>query len=171
MGLGPLAIWFYRLVPCCCLCFGSHLAVWPTRAGLSLTYFFILFVILLHGLHLGGMRSFKKGNDNTQVIVGYWRKYVHFVLVNRVGDLSLSRNSVSRLPTGHDLNSVDWAVRNQTNKAIRSVPGLILGAMRNPATLDCGTYFTASLLLFCYTSYCIIWASSRGNLSSGFATR
>ena len=43
------------------------------------------------------------GVDNTQVtyntraVVSYWRKYVHEVLVNRLGGLSLPRKSVVRL--------------------------------------------------------------------------
>ena len=34
-----------------------------------------------------------------RAVVSYWRKYVHEVLVNRLGGLSLSRKSVVFLPT------------------------------------------------------------------------
>ena len=34
-----------------------------------------------------------------RVVVSYWRKYVHEVLVNRLGGLSLPRKSVVRLLT------------------------------------------------------------------------
>ena len=35
--------------------------------------------------------------DSRGAVVSYWRKYVHEVLVNRLGDLSLPRKSVVRL--------------------------------------------------------------------------
>ena len=35
--------------------------------------------------------------DSRRAVVSYWRKYVHEVLVNRLGGLSLSRKSVVRL--------------------------------------------------------------------------
>ena len=36
-------------------------------------------------------------------VVSYWRKYVHKVLVNRLGDLSLPRKSVVRLTGRPDM--------------------------------------------------------------------
>ena len=47
--------------------------------------------------------------DSRRAVVSDWRKYVHLVLDNPIGGLSLSRNSVSRLTdcTQHDLHSVD----------------------------------------------------------------
>ena len=42
-------------------------------------------------------RFFKKG------VVSYWRKYVHEVLVNRLGGLSLPRKSVVRLSDRPDM--------------------------------------------------------------------
>ena len=36
-------------------------------------------------------------------VVSYWRKYVHEVLVNRLGGLSLPRKSVVRLPDRPDM--------------------------------------------------------------------
>ena len=35
--------------------------------------------------------------DSRGAVVSYWRKYVHEVLVNRLGGLSLPRKSVARL--------------------------------------------------------------------------
>ena len=39
----------------------------------------------------------KYTNSKVSLLVKYWRKYVHEVLVNRLGGLSLSRKSVVRL--------------------------------------------------------------------------
>ena len=41
--------------------------------------------------------------DSRRAIVSYWRKYVHEVLVNRLGDLSLPRKSVVRLNDRPDM--------------------------------------------------------------------
>ena len=38
-----------------------------------------------------------------RAVVSYWRKYVHEVLVNRLGDLSLPRKSVVRLTDRPDM--------------------------------------------------------------------
>ena len=38
-----------------------------------------------------------------RAVVSYWRKYVHEVLVNRLGDLSLPRESVVRLTDRPDM--------------------------------------------------------------------
>ena len=38
-----------------------------------------------------------------RAVVSYWRKYVHKVLVNRLGDLSLPRKSVVRLTDRPDM--------------------------------------------------------------------
>ena len=38
-----------------------------------------------------------------RAVVSYWRKYVHEVLVNRLGGLSLPRKSVVRLPDRPDM--------------------------------------------------------------------
>ena len=39
-----------------------------------------------------------------RTVVSYWRKYVHEVLVNRLGGLSLPRKSVVRLTDRPDMN-------------------------------------------------------------------
>ena len=41
--------------------------------------------------------------DSKRAVVSYWRKYVHEVLVNRLGRLSLPRKSVVRLTDRPDM--------------------------------------------------------------------
>ena len=41
--------------------------------------------------------------DSRRAFVSYWQKYVHEVLVNRLGGLSLPRKSVVRLPDRADM--------------------------------------------------------------------
>ena len=41
--------------------------------------------------------------DSRRVVVSYWRKYVHEVLINRLGGLSLPRKSVVRLTDRPDM--------------------------------------------------------------------
>ena len=41
--------------------------------------------------------------DSRGAVVSYWRKYVHKVLVNRLGGLSLPRKSVIRLTDCPDM--------------------------------------------------------------------
>ena len=41
--------------------------------------------------------------DSRKAVVSYWRKYVHEVLVNRLGGLSLLRKSVDRLTDRPDM--------------------------------------------------------------------
>ena len=41
--------------------------------------------------------------DSRSLVVSYWRKYVHEVLVNRLGGLSLPRKSVGRLTDRPDM--------------------------------------------------------------------
>ena len=45
--------------------------------------------------------------DSRRTVVNYWRKYVHLVLVNFLGDLCLPRNSVVSEPPR---NSVVWFI-------------------------------------------------------------
>ena len=46
---------------------------------------------------------FTPSASSRRVVVSYWRKYVHLVLVNRLGGLSLPRNSVVRLTDCPDM--------------------------------------------------------------------
>ena len=47
--------------------------------------------------------SVSSSADSRGAVVSYWRKYVHEVLVNRIGGLSLSRKSVVRLTDRPDM--------------------------------------------------------------------
>ena len=42
-------------------------------------------------------------SDSREAVVSYWRKYVHKVLVNHLGGLSLPRKSVVRLTDHPDM--------------------------------------------------------------------
>ena len=42
-------------------------------------------------------------SDSRRAVVSYWRKYVHEVLVNHLGGLSLPRKSVIRLTDRPDM--------------------------------------------------------------------
>ena len=41
--------------------------------------------------------------DSSRAVVSFWRKYVHKVLVNRLGGLSLPKKSVGKLSDGPDM--------------------------------------------------------------------
>ena len=49
--------------------------------------------------------------DSRGAVVSYWRKYVHEVLVNRLGGLSLPRKSVVRLTDRSDMTVGVYRVR------------------------------------------------------------
>ena len=51
-------------------------------------------------------------------VVSYWRKHVHLVLVNRLGGLSLPRNSVVRLTDRPDMTTAVYHGRKATNQSI-----------------------------------------------------
>ena len=51
-----------------------------------------------------------------RAVVSYWRKYVHEVLVNRLGGLSLPRKSVVRLTDRPDMISDVYRGRKTTNQ-------------------------------------------------------
>ena len=59
------------------------------------------------------------GGGIKRVVVSYWRKYVHEVLVNCLGGLSLPRKSVEYRPSQHDLNSLPWQQHIFTFKSVR----------------------------------------------------
>ena len=50
-----------------------------------------------------GLATVSPSADSRGVDVSYWRKYVHEVLVNRLGGLSLPRKSVVRLTDRPDM--------------------------------------------------------------------
>ena len=51
-----------------------------------------------------------------RAVVSYWRKYVHEVLVNRLGDLSLPRKSVVRLTDRPDMTLDVYRGRKTTKQ-------------------------------------------------------
>ena len=63
-----------------------------------------------------------------RAVVSYWRKYVHEVLVNRLGGLSLPRKSVVRLTVRPDMTLDVYRGRKTTtttNEGVaKSRPGL-----------------------------------------------
>ena len=54
--------------------------------------------------------------DSWGAVVSYWRKYVHEVLVNRLGGLSLPRKSVVRLTDRPDMTVDDYRERKITTQ-------------------------------------------------------
>ena len=56
--------------------------------------------------------------ESSKAVVINWRKYVLFVLINCLGGIRMSGNSVCRLTDRirHDSNSVSLAVKRQSNK-------------------------------------------------------
>ena len=54
-----------------------------------------------------------------RAVVSYWRKYVHKVLVNRLGDLSLPRKSVVRLTDCSDMTLDVYLGRKTTMQQIQ----------------------------------------------------
>ena len=55
-----------------------------------------------------------------RAIVSYWRKYVHEVLVNRLGGLSLPRKSVVRFTDRPDMTLDVYRGRKTTNQQINN---------------------------------------------------
>ena len=70
-----------------------------------------------------------------RAVVSYWRKYVHEVLVNRLGGLSLPRKSVVRLTDRPDMTLDVYRGRKTTiqqqqhmsGETYISIPPFILG--------------------------------------------
>ena len=56
----------------------------------------------------------QNSTNATQSVVSYWQKYVHEVLVNRLGGLSLPRKSVVRLTDRPDMTSDVYRGRKTT---------------------------------------------------------
>ena len=57
-----------------------------------------------------------------RAVVSYWRKYVHEVLVNRLGGLSLPRKSVVRLTDRPDMTLAVYRGRKTTNQQNQQEP-------------------------------------------------
>ena len=56
-----------------------------------------------------------------RAVVSYWRKYVHEVLVNRLGGLSLPRKSVVRLTDRPDMTLDVYRGRKTTNQQYNGI--------------------------------------------------
>ena len=65
----------------------------------SIVFAFVIIVCISHFLNLFCSPS----AFSRRAVVSYWRKYVHEVLVNRLGGLSLPRKSVVRLTDRPDM--------------------------------------------------------------------
>ena len=79
---------FHRLIhPIRALSYSRHLT------GASIFYGHISFLVYIYSPSAFSRRA----------VVSYWRKYVHEVLVNRLGGLSLPRKSVVRLTDRPDM--------------------------------------------------------------------
>ena len=62
----------------------------------------IIFTIILSSCSFSQLSLLEK-SFSRRAVVSYWRKYVHEVLVNRLGGLSLPRKSVVRLTDRPDM--------------------------------------------------------------------
>ena len=65
-------------------------------------YISIYFPLIFQMLPLDYIRGCPS-SDSRGAVVGYWRKYVHEVMVNRLGGLSLPGKSVVRLTDRPDM--------------------------------------------------------------------
>ena len=60
--------------------------------------------------------------DSRGAVVSYWRKYVHEVLVCRLGGLSLPRKSMVRLTDRPDMTSDVYRGRKTTTQLFKNNP-------------------------------------------------
>ena len=65
-----------------------------------------------------------------RAVVSYWRKYVHEVLVNRLGGLSLPRKSVVRLTDRPDMTLDVYCGRKTTNQQQHTLSKAFLKSMK-----------------------------------------
>ena len=63
-------------------------------------------------------------------VVSYWQKYVHKVLVNRLGGLSLPRNSVVRLTDRPDMTLGVYRGRKKTKQQQKQQYMLLRGTVK-----------------------------------------
>ena len=59
--------------------------------------------------------------DSRGAVVSYWRKYVHEVLVKRLGNLSMPRKSVVRLTVRPDMTLDVYRGRKTTKQQLPNV--------------------------------------------------
>ena len=67
-----------------------------------------------------------------RAVVSYWRKYVHEVLVNRLGGLSLSRKSAGRLTDRPDMTLDVYRGRKTTMQQQQSNSNMVMTAKISP---------------------------------------
>ena len=72
-----------------------------------------------------------------RAVVSYWRKYVHEVLVNRLGCLSLPRKSVVRLTDRPDMTLDVYRGRKNNNATMQHVSIYIIFWIEIPVSKQC----------------------------------
>ena len=76
-----------------------------------------------------------------RAVVSYWRKYVHEVLVNRLGGLSLPRKSVVRLTDRPDMTLDVYRGRKTTIQPTNTNSSKNFRIFYSDMKIDKGTYF------------------------------
>ena len=72
---------------------------------------------------LGSIPGLAPSAFSRRAVVSYWRKYVHEVLVNRLGGLSLPRKSVVRLTDRPDMTLDVYRGHKQQHKKQQQIKG------------------------------------------------
>ena len=70
----------------------------------------------------GNIPSFSPSTDSRRAVDSYWREYMHLVLVDCLGGLSLPRNAVVRLTSRHGHSFSPWTTINNTQHKERQRP-------------------------------------------------
>ena len=91
--------------------------------------------------------------DSRRAVVSYWRKYVHEVLANRLGGLSLPRKSVVRLTDRPDMITDVYCGRKTTLQQRQWRRHLVLCELmrQRRGFFNCTCYIISNLCLFDYT--------------------
>ena len=76
----------------------------------------------------------KQQYKSRRAVVSYWRKYVHEVLVNRLGGLSLPRKSVVRLTDRPDMTLDVYRGRKTTIQSIQQREFKMAAVTKNSKT-------------------------------------
>ena len=79
----------------------------------------VLFSLVLRGAPALATAFVSPSAFSRKAVVSYWRKYVHEVLVNRFGGLSLSRKSVVRLTDCPDMTLDVYRGRKTTMQQLK----------------------------------------------------
>ena len=102
----------------------------------------------ISGLATAGQHTFVSPFAfSRRAVVSYWRKYVHEVLVNRLGGLSLPRKSVARLTDRPDMTlDVYHGRKQQCNNNNHRKNGYILELLTSPRKIYCTCFREAVFL-------------------------